>query len=58
MTPIESILPHLSRISWAGSGAGPVSGFGLHLLKQVFSVVEHSKLPDGNEWHLAKPLVS
>jgi phosphoserine phosphatase RsbU/P len=31
-------------------------GLGLHLLKSVFNVVEHSKLPDGNEWHLAKPL--
>lgn len=33
-------------------------GLGLHLLRNVFTVVEHSKLPDGNEWHLAKPLVS
>jgi sigma-B regulation protein RsbU (phosphoserine phosphatase) len=33
-------------------------GLGLHLLKNVFSVVEHSHLPDGNEWHLAKPLGS
>jgi sigma-B regulation protein RsbU (phosphoserine phosphatase) len=33
-------------------------GLGLHLLKNVFTVVEHSTLPDGNEWHLAKPLVS
>jgi sigma-B regulation protein RsbU (phosphoserine phosphatase) len=31
-------------------------GLGLHLLKNVFSVVEHAKFPDGNEWHLAKPL--
>jgi phosphoserine phosphatase RsbU/P len=31
-------------------------GLGLHLLKQVFTTVEHTKLPDGNEWHLAKPL--
>lgn len=31
-------------------------GLGLHLLKNVFTVVEHSTLPDGNEWHLAKPL--
>ncbi len=31
-------------------------GLGLHLLKIVFTVVEHHKLPDGNEWHLAKPL--
>jgi phosphoserine phosphatase RsbU/P len=33
-------------------------GLGLHLLKSVFTVVEHIKLPDGNEWHLAKPLPS
>ena len=31
-------------------------GLGLHLLQSVFSVVEHKPLPDGNEWHLAKPL--
>ena len=31
-------------------------GLGLHLLQSVFSVVEHVPLPDGNEWHLAKPL--
>lgn len=31
-------------------------GLGLHLLKSVFTVVEHHKQPDGNEWHLAKPL--
>lgn len=31
-------------------------GLGLHLLQSVFSVVEHTPLPDGNEWHLAKPL--
>jgi len=33
-------------------------GLGLHMLKSVFTVVEHSALPDGNEWHLAKPLAS
>jgi sigma-B regulation protein RsbU (phosphoserine phosphatase) len=33
-------------------------GLGLHLLKTVFTVVEHTILPDGNEWHLAKPLVA
>jgi anti-sigma regulatory factor (Ser/Thr protein kinase) len=33
-------------------------GLGLHLLKCVFSVVEHIPQPDGNEWHLAKPLTS
>ena len=32
-------------------------GLGLHLLQSVFSVVEHNPLPDGNEWHLAKPMV-
>jgi len=31
-------------------------GLGLHLLSTVFDVVEHAVLPDGNEWHLAKPL--
>jgi sigma-B regulation protein RsbU (phosphoserine phosphatase) len=31
-------------------------GLGLHLLHSVFSVVEHTVLADGNEWHLAKPL--
>jgi anti-sigma regulatory factor (Ser/Thr protein kinase) len=33
-------------------------GLGLHLLQSVFTVVEHNTLPDGNEWHLAKPLNS
>ncbi len=33
-------------------------GLGLHLLKSVFTVVEHSHLLDGNDWHLAKPLAS
>ncbi len=32
-------------------------GLGLHLLKVVFTVVEHHAVADGNEWHLAKPLV-
>jgi len=31
-------------------------GLGLHLLKSVFTTVEHKVLPNGNEWHLAKPL--
>jgi phosphoserine phosphatase RsbU/P len=31
-------------------------GLGLHLLKTVFTTVEHITQPDGNEWHLAKPL--
>jgi sigma-B regulation protein RsbU (phosphoserine phosphatase) len=30
-------------------------GLGLHLLQAVFTLVEHHSLPDGNEWHLAKP---
>jgi anti-sigma regulatory factor (Ser/Thr protein kinase) len=33
-------------------------GLGLHLLKSVFTTVEHFPLPDGNEWHLAKPLAA
>ncbi len=33
-------------------------GLGLHLLRSTFSVVEHFALPDGNEWHLAKPLAA
>jgi sigma-B regulation protein RsbU (phosphoserine phosphatase) len=32
-------------------------GLGLHLLSTVFDVVEHTVLADGNEWHLAKPLL-
>lgn len=32
-------------------------GLGLHLLSTVFDVVEHAVLADGNEWHLAKPLL-
>jgi len=31
-------------------------GLGLHLLQSVFTVVEHTPMPDGNEWHLAKPV--
>jgi anti-sigma regulatory factor (Ser/Thr protein kinase) len=31
-------------------------GLGLHLLKTIFTVVEHKQLDPGNEWHLAKPL--
>ena len=33
-------------------------GLGLHLLRSIFTVVEHLPLPDGNEWHLAKPIAS
>jgi sigma-B regulation protein RsbU (phosphoserine phosphatase) len=32
-------------------------GLGLHLLSTVFTVVEHTVLADGNEWHLARPLL-
>ena len=32
-------------------------GLGLHLVSTVFDVIEHTALPDGNEWHFAKPLV-
>jgi sigma-B regulation protein RsbU (phosphoserine phosphatase) len=31
-------------------------GLGLHLLQSVFTVVEHTPMPEGNEWHLAKPI--
>jgi len=31
-------------------------GLGLLLLQSVFTKVEHLTLPDGNEWHLGKPL--
>ena len=31
-------------------------GLGLLLLQAVFTTVEHIALPDGNEWHLAKPV--
>ena len=39
--------------------ANPGCGSGwMHLLRSIFTVVEHVPLPDGNEWHLAKPLAS
>jgi sigma-B regulation protein RsbU (phosphoserine phosphatase) len=52
--------PHVDFASMKGRALEDVKpgGLGLHLLKSVFSVVEHTKLPDGNEWHLAKPLAS
>jgi sigma-B regulation protein RsbU (phosphoserine phosphatase) len=31
-------------------------GLGLILIKSVFTTVEHILHPDGNEWHLAKPV--
>jgi phosphoserine phosphatase RsbU/P len=50
--------PHVDFASMKGRALEDVKpgGLGLHLLKTVFTVVEHHKLPDGNEWHLAKPL--
>jgi anti-sigma regulatory factor (Ser/Thr protein kinase) len=33
-------------------------GLGLNLLKSTFTAVEHFPMPDGNEWHLAKPLAN
>jgi len=50
--------PHVDVESLKGRALEDIKpgGLGLHLLKTVFSVVEHTKLPDGNEWHLAKPL--
>ena len=50
--------PHVDYASMKGRALDDIKpgGLGLHLLKSVFAVVEHAKLPDGNEWHLAKPL--
>ena len=51
--------PHVDFASMKGRELDDVKpgGLGLHLLKSVFTVVEHTKLPEkGNEWHLAKPL--
>jgi phosphoserine phosphatase RsbU/P len=50
--------PHVDYASMKGRALEDVKpgGLGLHLLKSVFTVVEHNKLSDGNEWHLAKPL--
>jgi sigma-B regulation protein RsbU (phosphoserine phosphatase) len=52
--------PHVDYATLKGRELEDVKpgGLGLHLLNNVFTVVEHSTLPDGNEWHLAKPLVS
>jgi len=50
--------PHVDYTNLKGRNLEDVKpgGLGLHLLKSVFTVVEHFPLPDGNEWHLAKPL--
>jgi sigma-B regulation protein RsbU (phosphoserine phosphatase) len=52
--------PHVDVEALKGRALEDVKpgGLGLHLLKATFSTVEHTKLPDGNEWHLAKPLDS
>ncbi len=50
--------PHVDKEKLKGRGLEDIKpgGLGLHLLQSVFSIVEHHPLPDGNEWHLAKPL--
>lgn len=50
--------PHVEAEKLKGRALEDIKpgGLGLHLLQAVFSVVEHTPLPDGNEWHLAKPL--
>lgn len=50
--------PHVDFTAMKGRELEDIKpgGLGLHLLKTVFAVVEHNKLPVGNEWHLAKPL--
>jgi sigma-B regulation protein RsbU (phosphoserine phosphatase) len=50
--------PHADPEKWKGGKVGDIQpgSLGLHLLETVFTVVEHIALPDGNEWHLAKPL--
>ena len=50
--------PHVDVESLKGRDLEDIKpgGLGLHLLKTVFTVVEHHKMPEGNEWHLAKPL--
>jgi phosphoserine phosphatase RsbU/P len=51
--------PHVDKEKLKGRALEDIKpgGLGLHLLKSVFTTVEHNKMPDGNEWHLAKPLV-
>ncbi len=50
--------PHVDAATLKGRELDDIrpGGLGLHLLKSIFTVVEHKTLPDGNEWHLAKPL--
>jgi len=50
--------PHVDPVKLKGRAIDDIKpgGLGLHLLNTVFTVVEHQPLPDGNEWHLAKPL--
>jgi len=50
--------PHVDFASIKGRELDDIKpgGLGLHLLKSIFTVVEHTKLAPGNEWHLAKPL--
>ncbi len=52
--------PHVDFTGMKGRALDDIKpgGLGLHLLKSVFSIVEHAPLPDGNEWHLAKPLAA
>jgi sigma-B regulation protein RsbU (phosphoserine phosphatase) len=50
--------PHVDFASLKGRALEDIKpgGLGLHLLKAIFTVVEHKTLEMGNEWHLAKPL--
>jgi phosphoserine phosphatase RsbU/P len=50
--------PHFDASNLKGRELEDVKpgGLGMHLLRSVFTTVEHTRLPDGNEWHLAKPL--
>ena len=51
--------PHVDFAKMKGRQLDDIKpgGLGLHLLRSVFTTVEHTKLsPAGNEWHLAKPI--
>jgi len=50
--------PHVDTANLKGRELEDIKpgGLGLHLLRSVFTVVEHRLLLDGNEWYLAKPL--
>ncbi len=50
--------PHVDKAKMKGRELEDVKpgGLGLVLLHSIFSVVEHIMHPDGNEWHLAKPV--